>query len=108
MPGLPAKYPGGAVSIEVSIGEVPALIIDTVSISTQWPLQFAFSVVPEGGSEPVMAFEFVANSNLTLALGLNTTGNGTLVVTGTVDFLGADIEAGNRCDCVLPGWEQVL
>ena len=91
VPGLPTKYPGGAVSIDLGLGQLPTIDINPVAeggISLVFPIAFDFNVAPEGSNASVTGFSFTAASNLTLTL--NLTSAGTLSISGDVEYLGAD------------------
>jgi len=94
VPGFPTKYPGGTVSIALSIIDLPVLTMTPAGITTQWPFQFSFLVVPAGQTTPVPAFEFVADA--TMALNITVAGTGAnLVFSGDLKYLYATLTAGN-------------
>jgi hypothetical protein len=67
VPGLPVKYPGGEVSLEVSLSSLPDIDMTadtngTVALSL--PFDFSFYVTPAGASQPVQAFAVSVDANM--------------------------------------------
>lgn len=93
VPGLAEKYPGGDVGLSLSLTGLPVIELLSSGGTTMWPFLFTFEVTPAGSSTPTFAFDFVADSNMTLTLALGASGD--LVITGDLEFLYADLYPGN-------------
>jgi hypothetical protein len=97
VPGLPVKYPNGLVSLVATVSTLPTVVISPAGVHATLPLDFAFSVVPEGSSTPVSAFDVSVVANVTVSLGVTPT---QWAITGSLAYLGASIQVRTPASCV--------